>query len=313
VTQFPRTFCFILLACLAGFAQSLPSDVTRKIEHLMRMSYKIPPDAEITVGAIAPSTEMPGFDTVSVNVDSGSQRKDYTFLLSKDRNTMVRLNRFDLTHDAFVDEMSKINVKGRPVRGAKAAKVVVVGFDDFECPFCARSHQTLFPDLLKEYGDRVAFIYKDDPVEEIHPWALHAAVDANCLAAQNSDAYWDFADNIHANRQQVEAEKVVAGRLEVIDKFAFQQGQEHNLDAARLQSCISAQDETPVRASMREAKALGITGTPAIFVNGQRIEGAAPANILRAAIERALRESAGTASLPASASIDPSKKNEGKN
>jgi protein-disulfide isomerase len=59
----------------------------------------------------------------------------------------------------------------------------------------------MFPELLKEYGDRVAFIYKDFPLVEIHPWAVHAAVDANCLAALNNAAYWDFADYIHSNQQ----------------------------------------------------------------------------------------------------------------
>ncbi len=60
--------------------------------------------------------------------------------------------------------MSKIDVSGRPSRGAKSAKVVVINFDDFECPFCSRMHQTLFPEIFKEYGDRVNFIYKDDPL-----------------------------------------------------------------------------------------------------------------------------------------------------
>ena len=85
--------------------------------------------------------------------------------------------------------------------------MVAVNYDDFECPFCSRMHQTLFPELFKEYGDRVTFIYKDFPLAEIHPWATHAAVDANCLAAQNKDAYWDFADYIHANQGEVNSEK----------------------------------------------------------------------------------------------------------
>ena len=68
-------------------------------------------------------------------------------------------------------------------------------------------HQTLFPQILNEYGDRVTFVYKDYPLTEIHPWAVHAAVDASCLAAQNNDAYWDFADYIHANKQAVDSEK----------------------------------------------------------------------------------------------------------
>ena len=134
--------------------------------------------------------------------------------------------------------MNKIDTKGRPSRGAKSAKVVAVNFDDFECPFCSRMHQTLFPEIFKEYGDRVEFIYKDDPLSEIHPWAIHAAVDANCLAAQNDDAYWDFADYVHANKREVDSEKTPQARFDAIDKIALTQGQKHNLDSAKLQSCV---------------------------------------------------------------------------
>ena len=110
--------------------------------------------------------------------------------------------------------MSKIDTTGRPTRGAKASKVVVVNFDDFECPYCSRMHQTLFPEILKEYGDRITFIYKDYPLVEIHPWAMHAAIDANCLAAQNNDAYWDFADYIHSNQREISNEKTPQARFD---------------------------------------------------------------------------------------------------
>ena len=164
---------------------------------------------------------------MSVTIDGGEgKQKDYKFLLSKDRNTMLRMTKFDLTKDPFAELMSKIDVTGRPSRGAKSAKVVVVNFDDFECPFCSRMHQTLFPEIFKEYGDRVTFIYKDDPLAEIHPWAIHAAVDANCLAAQNGDAYWDFADYIHANKREVDAEKTPAARFDALDKMTHAAGAE---------------------------------------------------------------------------------------
>src|ERR1051326_8909216 len=91
----------------------------------------------------------------------------------------------------------------RTVRGTKNAKVVAVNYDDFECPYCSRMHQTLFPQLLKEYGDKIEFVYKDFPLSEIHPWAMHAAVNANCLASQNNDAYWDFADYMHNNQREI--------------------------------------------------------------------------------------------------------------
>lgn len=296
MTLLRRNLCFILFVCLGCCAQSLSPELARRIEHQIRTSYKIPPDVQIHLGQIEPSTEVPGLDVLTASIASGDEEKQYTFLLSKDRSTLMRLSKMDLTTDAFTAVMSKIDLKGRPVRGASKASVVLVSFDDFECPFCARAHAVLFPDLLKEYGDRVRFIYKDDPLTDIHPWAMHAAVDANCLAAQSSEAYWDFADYIHANRQEVDAEKELPARFAAVDKIALQQAQKHNLARPRLQGCISAQDETAVRASMEEAKDLGISGTPAIFVNGERIDGAMPVAVFRAALERALRESANSAS-----------------
>jgi protein-disulfide isomerase len=286
-----RSLLILLLICLGCVAQSAPPDVARKIEHQVRSFYTIPADVKITVGAITPSSDMPGYDSVSVNINGGDgKQKDYKFLLSQDRNTMLRVTRFDLNKDPFAELMSKIDVTGRPSRGAKSAKVVVVNFDDFECPFCSRMHATLFPEIFKEYGDRVTFIYKDDPLAEIHPWAIHAAVDANCLAAQNADAYWEFADYIHANKREVDTEKTPAARFDALDKIATLQGQKHNLDAAKLQSCVKAQNEDAVRASMKEADDLGVNGTPALFINGQKLDGAVPIGEVRAALDAALKD-----------------------
>jgi protein-disulfide isomerase len=288
VTLIRRSLLILLLVCLGCVAQSAPPDVARSIEHQVRAFYTIPAEVRVVVGPITPSTEMPGYDGVSVNIDGGDGKsKDYKFLLSKDRATLLRLTKFDLTKDPFTELMSKIDVTGRPSRGPKSAKVVVVDFDDFECPYCAAMHRTLFPEIFKEYGDRVNFIYKDDPLSEIHPWAIHAAVDANCLAAQNGDAYWDFADYIHANKREVDTEKP-ASRFEAIDKITLLQGQKHNLDAERLQSCVKAQNEDAVRASMKEADGLGVNGTPALFINGQKIDGAVPISQVRAALDAAL-------------------------
>jgi protein-disulfide isomerase len=168
--------------------------------------------------------------------------------------------------------------------------VTVISYDDFECPFCSRLHQTLFPGLLKEYGDRVLFIYKDYPLEEIHPWAVHAAVDANCLAAENSDAYWDYADYLHANQHVISGEKGRDGQNAELDKLATEQGQKHNLDLPKLQACVKAQDEKAVRASMREGDALGVDATPAMFINGAKLDGAVPAEEVRLAIDQALKD-----------------------
>lgn len=286
-----RSFLILLLICLGCVAQSTPPDVARKIERQVRSYYTLPADVKITVGDITPNSDLPGYDGVSVTIDSGEGKsKDYKFLIAKDRSNMLRVTKFDLTKDPFGEVMSKINVTGRPSRGAKGAKIVVVNFDDFECPYCAAMHKMLFPEILKEYGDRVTFIYKDYPLAEIHPWAIHAAVDANCLAAQNTDAYWDFADTIHANKRDVDNEKTPEARFEAIDKIAVLQGQKHNLDVTKLQACVKAQDDGAVRASMKEADGIGVNATPTLFINGQKIDGAVPASEIRAALDNALKD-----------------------
>lgn len=291
MTSIRRSFLILLVVCLGCVAQSAPPEVARKIERHVRSYYSIPPEVKVDVGPIMASSEWPNYDAVTVTIDGGDGKKsDYKFLVSKDRNTMLRMMKFDLSKDPYADIMSKIDTTGRPTRGAKSAKVVLVNFDDFECPFCSRMHQTMFPELLKEYGDRVTFVYKDYPLVEIHPWAIHAAVDANCLAAQNNDAYWDFADYIHANQREINSEHTADARYSALDKLTLLQGQKHNLDVVKLQSCIKAQDDTAIKASMKEADALGVSATPTMYINGQKIDGAVPISELRVALDRALKD-----------------------
>lgn len=291
VMSIRRSFLVLLLVCLGCVAQSAPNDLPKRVERQVRAYYTLPPEVHVTVGAITPSSDWPNFDAVNVTIDGGDGKKtDYKFLLSKDRATMLRMVKFDLTKDPFADIMGKIDVSGRPTRGAKSAKVVLINFDDFECPFCSRMHQTLFPEILKEYGDRVTIVYKDYPLVEMHPWATHAAVDANCLASQNGDAYWDFADYIHANQREVSGEATPGARFAALDRMTLLQGQKHNLDVVKLQSCIKAQDEGAVKASMKEADDLGINATPTMFINGQKIDGAVPISQVRAALDQALKD-----------------------
>jgi len=290
VTLIRRSFVLLLLVCLGCVAQSASPDLSKKIERQVRSYYKVPAEVRLIVGAPTPSTDFPNYDSLIVTVDGGERKQDLTFLVSKDHSSMMRMTKFDLSKDPFAETMSKIDVSGRPTRGIKASKVVVVNFDDFECPFCSRMHQNLFPDILKEYGDRVTFVYKDYPLAEIHPWATHAAVDANCLASQNSDAYWDFADYIHANQHEVNNEKTPGARLEALDKLTMLQGQKHNVDVVKLQSCIKAQDESAVKASMKEAEHVGVEATPTLFINGEKIDGAVPVSELRAVLDRALKD-----------------------
>jgi protein-disulfide isomerase len=290
VTLIRRSFLLLLVVCLGCVAQTASPELARKIERQVRSYYKIPPEVKVTVGIPSASSDFPNYQSVVVTVEGAEKKQDLAFLISKDGSSLVRTIKFDLNKDPYAEMMSKINTAGRPTRGAKASKVVVVNFDDFECPFCSRMHQTVVPEILKEYGDRVTFIYKDYPLVEIHPWATHAAVDANCLAAQSSDAYWDFADYIHANQHEVNNEKTPGARLEALDKLTLLQGQKHNLDVVKLQACIKAQDESGVKASMKEGDAIGVEATPTLFIGGEKVDGAVPISEVRAALDRALKD-----------------------
>jgi protein-disulfide isomerase len=287
-----RAFLALVAICLGCSAQSIPSapaDLSRVIEREVRAHYSLPPDVKVILGPLR-SSEFPNYDAMTVTFSSPDKKQDFEFLVAHDHKTLLRMTKMDLTKDPYADVMQKIDLSGRPTRGNKDAKVTVVSYDDFECPFCARMHQTLFPGLLKEYGDRVLFIYKDYPLEEIHPWAVHAAVDANCLATQNSDAYWDYADYLHANQHVISSEKGRDAQNAALDKLATEQGQKHNLDLPKLQTCVKAQDEKAVRASMREGDALGVDATPAMFINGGKLDGAVPADEVRQAIDQALKD-----------------------
>ena len=292
-----RAFVVLLVICLGCSAQSPPpptssfppSDIMRAVERRVRAQYSLPPDVKVIVGVLR-SSEFANYDALTVTFVSPTKKQDFEFLLSRDHKTLLRISKFDLTNDPYAEIMKKIDVGGRPTRGNKDAKVTVVNYDDFECPFCSRMHTTIFPGLFKDYGDRVLFIYKDYPLEEIHPWAVHAAVNANCLGAQSSDAYWDYADYLHANQHAIGEVKSHDGQHAELDKLATLQAEKHNLDVPKLQACVKAQDEKAVRASMREGDTVGVDATPTMFVNGQKLDGAVPAEAVRLALDQALKD-----------------------
>jgi protein-disulfide isomerase len=259
--------------------------LNRRIEVMVRSQFGIPPEVSVALGQRTTS-QIAGFDTLPVTLSHGSTKKVIDFLVSTDNKKLARLETFDLAKDPVFN----IDIAGRPVRGNPNAKVTVINFDDLECPFCARMHTSLFPVTMDRYKDKVRFVYKDDPLTDMHPWAMRAAVDANCIAAQNDQTYWNFVDYVHAHGQEVNGEdRNLTKSFAALDRIARDEAAVAKLDSAKLDACIAKQDETQVRASAKEAQALGIDGTPALFVDGERINGAVPAEQVWLVIDRALR------------------------
>jgi protein-disulfide isomerase len=278
----------LAVGCKAqGTAPSAPDPVlNRRIEVQVRSQYEMPADVAVSIGARTPSA-FTGFETLPITITHGSKSQVINFLIANDNSKLVHFDTFDLTKDPA----DAIPIAGRPIRGNPVAKVTLINFDDLECPFCARMHEELFPATLAHYKDMVRVVYKDDPLTDLHPWAMHAAVDANCLAAQNGEVYWTYVDYLHAHGQEITGQdRDPAKSFATLDRIARQEATLGKLDDSSLNACITKQDETQPRASAKEAETLGIDGTPAVYVNGERVNGGAvPQDQLWIAIDRALR------------------------
>ena len=298
-----RLALLLLLLCLGCSAQSnSPAEVNQRVERLVRNHYTLAPDIVVEITNRVPSKDFPQFDQISVKLSRGTQNTTRDFLISKDGQKLFQLTQVK-------DPLDQMDLSNRPWRGNKDAKVTIVNYDDFQCPFCARNHAELMNSILKTYGDRVKVVYKDFPLVEIHPWAMRAAVDSNCLATQNNDAYWDFADYVHANQREISgpppnqgdkaatidqqkanAQKALDDSFQRLDKEATDVATKRGLNTAKLDACMKAQDTSIVQASRKEGDALGISATPTMYVNGAKLDGAVPEPEFRAAIDRALKE-----------------------
>jgi len=286
-----RLIVLSLLLSAGCTAQSKPQpgspDVSQRIERQVRAYFNIPADVKIKIGAGTPS-EFPNYDTVPVTLSRQEKSQTMDFLVSKDGTTMLRMTKMDLTKDPYAETMKKIDLAGRPVRGNPDAKVTVVNYDDFECPFCSRMHSTLMTDILQQYGDKIRIIYKDYPLS-MHPWAIHAANDANCLAKESGQGYWEFADYVHANQRAISgSQRDVQNSFTELDHLTLDIGKKHGADAARLQACVKAQPDAAMKASMAEGDSIGVSATPTVFVNGQRLEGAVDIEEVKAALNQQL-------------------------
>lgn len=305
--------CLILLLAAGCKAQDTPNNakVDRRIEVLVRSQLNVPQDWKVSIGPRAKS-DITGFDTVPITFSSTadpSKQQTLNFLLSKDGNTLARLSKWDLSRNP-ADMISTAN---RPVRGNPDAKVTIINFDDLECPYCARMHAQLFPDTLDHYKGLIKVVYKDFPLVEIHPWALHASIDANCLALQSPTAYWNYVDYLHSHGDDVSGpQRDPAKSAATLDKLARDEGQRSKLDSGKLDACLAKQDDSIVRASMKEGDALGVDGTPTLFINGERLSGALPEEQVWMAIDRALKAEGITPPAPEKPTVSTAGKGQGK-
>jgi len=224
---------------------------------------------------------MPGWRKGTMVASLGQQSQNIGFYVTADGHYSFRGDLTDLTVDPLEQTMSKISLDNQPERGPRDAKVTIVEYSDFECPFCARVYTTLENDVLKDYGDKVRFVFKNFPLTSIHPWAGDAALASECAFQQGNDRFWAMYNGLFSKQSDITRENLKDRASEI--------ARDAGLDGAAFQECFDGKKaQDAVDADVHEASALGVNSTPTFFVNGRRLSGAlAPAD-LKQAIDREL-------------------------
>ncbi len=245
---------------------TLTAQETEKIGQYIRKAFNIPPNVAVSVQE-GGDTKIPGMKAIKVQftAERGSQVQDAW--ITPDQKTLVVGRVLDMTVDPFKENLAKINLSNAPVKGSEAAKVTIIEYTDFQCPYCSRAHTTV-EQLLKDYDGKVKVAYKALPLN-IHNWAEDSAVAAACVSEQNKEAFWNYASYFFQNQTTLTKEN--------LNQKIFEMAKTNNLDEAALKTCIDSKKTLPqVQADIKEAQALGFQSTPSFVVNGRPVIGAKP-------------------------------------
>jgi len=151
---------------------------------------------------------------------------------------------------------------GAYAKGPVDAPIQLVEFSDFHCPFCKRVEPTL-SQVLEKYDGKIRFVYKDFPIDSLHPGARAASEAARCAGEQGK--FWEFHGKLYAGAADSSAP--------TLQGYAQSVG----LEAAQFEACRSTRKyQAPVQADVAEGTKLGVNGTPGFFINGRFLSGAQP-------------------------------------
>lgn len=206
--------------------------------------------------------------------------------LEKNASSSSSDNTVDVGNIQAPSEPVDVSEGHLPILGDKDAKVTIVEFSDFQCPFCKALFDDSLPQIKKDYVDtgKVKFAYRHYPLTGIHPNAQKAAEASEC--ANEQDKFWDYHDQLFINQADWEALDAQAAQAKFTE-FAGSLG----LDTAKFGQCLSSgKFEEEVNKDLSDGTAVGVSGTPATFINGILVEGAVPYQEFKAQIEQALGE-----------------------
>lgn len=269
----------LLLSSVIAYGLKNETGLKEKIAEYIRKAFNVPMEMKISVGRIMPS-EVAGLDKAVINLTMGEKKQTQEIYISRDGKYLILGKVFNLTEDPYKETWSKINLNDSPVRGNEHAKVTIVEYTDFECPFCGRAYSTV-EDLLLKYSGKVRLIYKSYPLP-MHPWAMKAAIGADCAYVQNHSAFWYFYDRLFQEQGAITPDNVVS-KLKDYAKAT-------KLNMNKFDKCVAnEQTKSMVERDIKEGDRVGVSATPTFVINGRFIPGAQPEEVFAKIIDSILK------------------------
>jgi protein-disulfide isomerase len=165
-----------------------------------------------------------------------------------------------------------VDIGNAPSFGNKDAKVKIVEFSDFQCPFCSRAANTV-KEIKKQYGNKVLFAFKQFPLP-MHPQAQPASEAALCVNKQSTEKFWKYHDKLFENQDKLENAD--------LKKYA----QEVGVNMDEFNKCFDSHEfAQAVKNDLEYGSKIGVRSTPTFFINGKLISGAQPFEVFKEAIE----------------------------
>jgi protein-disulfide isomerase len=240
---------------------------TATVESFLKHMFGYDPNIQWKVFTIRPS-QAPNVAEVIVGVRNQQQAQEpmqpMQFYVMPDQGWAIAGDLMPFGADPFAPTNTILAAKAHgPAKGPADAPVTLVEFSDLECPACKAAQPTVEKLIADFPNDR--FIFQHYPLEQIHPWAFKAAKYADCVARDNSDAFWKFLKTDYDNQESVTADNVD----QKMKDFATQAG----ANADKVATCAAdPATETRVRDSLALGKAVDVNATPTLFVNGRRVQ-----------------------------------------
>ncbi|HKD45087.1 MAG TPA: thioredoxin domain-containing protein [Candidatus Angelobacter sp.] len=237
----------------------LPTEA--QFDAAMKRTFGYDPAFQWQVLEIRPSL-LPGVAEVLVSINK--QGPVRLFIPADGKNVIVVNDVLPFGADPFAPARGKLQAADGPSRGAANPQIMIVGFSDLECPHCKAAEPVL--DKLVNDFPRVRFVFQQFPLPAtLHPWAMKAALYADCAGRMDKDAFWKYVNAIFENQGGI----ALATAADQLTGFANTVG----LNGSKVAACAATPEtEARVKKSMELGESLEINETPTVFVNGRRVK-----------------------------------------